>query len=332
MFSKKLTAAFLILIVTLFLLTSVLMTSGTPLVLTLATDQQVYDVGAHGAVRLSGNLTFNGAPVSNATVAVEVDNPKGKVFLLRTLNTGPVDPTKWPVGILALTPSSSSFNPGDSASFNITITNAASIDYYGVLIYLTIVYSNSAPFESVLVYNGSEIDAGTTMTINPSILLPSNAVTGNTTVYAEVYNKLPKNSGLAYCPEKSAYFLITTGGVLSPPRPTNSQFTWIIGLGKIVMMLGNYTVYGTVQYSYYVTSTTTHFKLILLGDITGPTYLVPDGKVNMLDVGLVASLFGKKKGDPGWVPQADVEHVGKINMIDIGIVAGEFGTTAIIDP
>jgi hypothetical protein len=332
MLSKKLLTTFAIITVTLFMFTSMPMTSATPPVLKLTTDQQVYNLGARKPVHLSGNLTYGGSPVTNATVAIEVDNPKGKLFVLRTLNTGPVDPSNWPVEILAVTSSSSSFNPGDIAAFNVTVTNKAAIAYYGVLIYLTIIYSNKAPMGSFLAYNGSEIDGGSTMTVSSSILIPTNAISGNTTVYANAYNKLPKNSGLAYCPGKSAYFSIRTGGLLPPPPPTNSQFTWDIGLDKIAPMLGNYTVYATVQYSYYVTSTTTRFGVILLGDITGPTYLVPDGKVNMLDVALIASLFGKNRTSKGWVPQADLNHDGKINMVEVSIIANAFGITATLDP
>jgi len=339
MLSKKLMTTFPIIVVTLFLLISVPMTSATPPVLTLIPDMQQYNVGQHQTVRINGNLTYGGAPVSNATVAMEVDNPKGNLFLIRTMNTGSVDPSKWPLAILALTPCDSlgnprySFNRGDSAFFRINVTNRASNTYYGVLIYLTIVYSNKAPFWSSLAYNGSYIDPGQTIKITTSaIIIPSNAVTGNTTVYANVYNKLPKKGGYAYCPEKSAYFSIGTGGPLPPPPPTSSQFTLEIALDKILVMLGNYTVYGTVLYSYYFTSTTTWFKVILLGDITSLTYLVPDGKVNMLDIGLVATRFGKTRTSPGWVPQADLYPDGKINMIDVGIVAGAFGITAVLDP
>ena len=68
-------------------------------------------------------------------------------------------------------------------------------------------------------------------------------------------------------------------------------------------------------------------------DITGPAVWVPDGKCDMRDVGLVASLFGSVDGDGTYDARADItgptflEKDGKIDMRDIGLVASHFGET-----
>jgi hypothetical protein len=68
-------------------------------------------------------------------------------------------------------------------------------------------------------------------------------------------------------------------------------------------------------------------------DITGPTAWVPDGKCDMRDIGLVASLFGSVESDGTYDARADITGPtylvkdGKIDMRDVGLVASHFGET-----
>jgi len=62
----------------------------------------------------------------------------------------------------------------------------------------------------------------------------------------------------------------------------------------------------------------------IVGDITG-RYGVPDGRVDMRDVGGIAKLFGVQYPDPNYNPNFDMNDDGKINMLDIGTVAKHFG-------
>lgn len=50
-----------------------------------------------------------------------------------------------------------------------------------------------------------------------------------------------------------------------------------------------------------------------------------DGKVNILDISIVAKAFGTKPGDPRWNQIADVTRDGKVNIIDVSVVAKNFG-------
>lgn len=73
----------------------------------------------------------------------------------------------------------------------------------------------------------------------------------------------------------------------------------------------------------------------LKGDITGVVPQVPDGKVDMRDVAMVAKAFGSSSGDSRWNPNADITGLtagvpdGQIDMRDIAFVARNFGA---IDP
>jgi hypothetical protein len=64
----------------------------------------------------------------------------------------------------------------------------------------------------------------------------------------------------------------------------------------------------------------------MVGDITGPTQFVPDGKVDGRDIALVAKYFGSVSGYP---PNVDIYEDGKIDGRDIAIVSKYFGT---VDP
>jgi thermitase len=53
-----------------------------------------------------------------------------------------------------------------------------------------------------------------------------------------------------------------------------------------------------------------------------------DGKVNVVDLAVVARAFGAKKGDPNWNEKSDLDNNGKVNVIDISLVAVQYGKTA----
>ncbi len=52
-----------------------------------------------------------------------------------------------------------------------------------------------------------------------------------------------------------------------------------------------------------------------------------DGKVNILDITLVAKAFGNMQGDPKWNEAADLDKNGQVNIIDISMVAKDHGKT-----
>jgi len=61
------------------------------------------------------------------------------------------------------------------------------------------------------------------------------------------------------------------------------------------------------------------------GDCSSNTAGVPDGTVNMRDIGYAASLFGTNPSKPNWNPIADLNLDGRVDMRDIGIAAAHFG-------
>jgi hypothetical protein len=346
----KMLSALSIIVLTLTLVSTTNQTFSSSLNLTVLPNKQIYNVGE--TVYISGNLTKDGLPVSDAIVAIEIDNPKGDPSVIRTLNTGPIDPTQWPLEILELIPCDSggnpkySFNLGGDVGFKIKAKNKAA-NPYDVIIMLSIIYSNKAPYTTFEFFRGS-IDANKTKTITvwPACSIPKTAVTGNTTVYANIYNLLPKDNGFAYCPEKSASFLIGSSSLGQSTITSIGQFTLEIALSKIVVYLGNYTIHTTTRYTWppLTAINTSKFEVILLGD------LYPDGKIDMKDIAKVARSFGANNvTDPAsphygqyWhstpcamcphPPDCDINIDGKIDMKDLAIVARAYGTMALRGP
>jgi len=50
-----------------------------------------------------------------------------------------------------------------------------------------------------------------------------------------------------------------------------------------------------------------------------------DGKVDIIDIAIVAVAFGSRPGSINWNPNADLDGNDQINIIDISMAAKEFG-------
>jgi hypothetical protein len=106
-------------------------------------------------------------------------------------------------------------------------------------------------------------------------------------------------------------------------------------LPKYDVKLGNYTIYARSDYLDQLATDIKEFKVILLADVTGPTMGVPDGKVDMRDIGRFSGLYGVIIGNPNYDPKCDITGPvhrvpdGVIDMRDIGVACGDFGNTAI---
>jgi hypothetical protein len=122
---------------------------------------------------------------------------------------------------------------------------------------------------------------------------------------------------------------------LSSGNATDITFTWnTTGFAR-----GNYTINASADTVPGETNTANNnftdgwIRVSLLGDITGGTPnlldFVPDGKVDMKDVGVVARFFGQNV--PPAPPNCDITGPiagvpdAKIDMRDVGTVARHFG-------
>jgi hypothetical protein len=132
--------------------------------------------------------------------------------------------------------------------------------------------------------------------------------------------------------------IITFNATKSYPQGPNSQidtYFWDFGDGTqqttyapiathIYNVIGNYTVVLNVtddspfQFSAVNAAV---LSIGLFGDLSG------DGRVNILDVTIVALAYGSTPQMPNWNPKADLNNDGTVNILDIALVAREFGKT-----
>jgi hypothetical protein len=319
-----------VIVTAIILLGSLDVTSSFALKLTITTNKQTYNVGE--TVSVVGNLTKDDSTISDALLAIEIDNPKGDLFVIKTLKPETITSTSLPLQILELVPCDSNGNPqysfplGGNAGFKITAKNNAA-NSYNVVITLNIFYSNFAPFTAFVVFSGS-MDPGQTITVLTwPVPIPDNAVAGNATAYANIFNDLPKNNGFPYSQEKSASFIIgKASSQATSSQSSLSGYNLTVALASTKVWLGNYTIYACTYYSLSFTSCKTAFEVILIGDI------YHDGKIDMKDIIIVARAFGSMPGSQNWNSTADLNSDGVIDMRDIITVARAFGTVAILDP
>ncbi|MCJ7423040.1 PKD domain-containing protein [Candidatus Bathyarchaeota archaeon] len=128
---------------------------------------------------------------------------------------------------------------------------------------------------------------------------------------------------------------------------TISEYKWNFGdntgnitttnplLNHTFASAGNYTVDFWITSSSGLKSTASHtvevINFTLVGDITGPTPNVPDGKVDVRDVSKAAKAYGTQPGDPRWDLYADITGPtylipdGKVDVRDVALIAKHFG-------
>jgi len=144
-------------------------------------------------------------------------------------------------------------------------------------------------------------------------------------------------------PDASVVTVVPKTNIVIPARGVHTEELTLNDLGK-----GKYTLKVTVEiasgefYNYVTTNLASSLWPAFLGpktvyvdfwvtvpeDIGGagtPGVPVPDGKVDMKDIGVAAKAFGTFPGHPRWNSAADVNGDYKVDMKDIGAIAKKFG-------
>jgi PKD repeat protein len=225
---------------------------GLDITLTIDRSPPIYYLGEF--VDVQGDLTWDGSPVPDGLVALQIDDPDKGYFILRTLSTGTPPDEGGVVEILEVIPCDSQGNPqqiftrDDYAHFSVTLQNNDEDPMY-VLMCVNIFDAKMAPLHASIQHAGL-MEPGEFSLLFPC-MIPEEAALGNATIHVSAFNALPRNQGAQaypYCPEKSAVFTIE-----SPVRaaPSTSYPVGTYGLtfklpwtGK----LGSYETYATSNY------------------------------------------------------------------------------------
>lgn len=299
--------------------------------ITLTTDRSPPQYYLGETVDVQGNLTWDGSPVPDGLVALQIDDPDDGYFILRTLPTGTPPAEGWIVEILEVIPCDSQGNPKQSftrekyAYFNVTLQNNQEDPRY-VLLCVNIFDAKMVPLHAWVQHAGL-MEPGKSRLLF-SYMIPEEAALGNATIYVSAFNALPRNQvarAYPYCPEKSAVFTIENPMRAAPstsyPEGTYGLTFKLPWTGK----LGAYDIYATSNYNdewvYYSTMFKVNPGSPLLGDVN------EDGIVDIYDAILLALAFGSTPGEPNWDVRCDFNRDDIVDIYDAIILANNYGKT-----
>lgn len=292
--------------------------------ITVSTDKQVYSSGE--LVQIYGDLMRDGTPLADRLVAIQVNDAQNNIVSIRTRSTG-TTPSPWSISITALISCDQTGNPKDTfkkgtfAYLKVTVKNLNTISERYVTVTINLYDSNQVSFG--IAWIGTTVGPNKEFTYLTSIPIPSEASTGAAYAFANAYNKWPKENGVAYCGEEAVTFTITDGtSSTSSNDSTSSESTSSEGTYELTFRLRSKPALGdhNVYASYYQTLATTTFDVVWLF-----TDIDRNGKVDILDIAVVAKAYGSEPGHPNWNPKADLDGNGIIDILDIAKVARDYG-------
>lgn len=243
--------------------------------LTADTDKSTYYLREKVAVQ--GTAKFDGLPVSDALVALEVRNPRDQAMVYRTVTIG--NPTEtWVLNITDIALWDMSYNPlntakvGETVMLSATVANPMLTSREYILVTLSVYDGNMVPLQALVVYEGG-IEQESSVTAYGTFHIPNWAYSGMATVYASVYDGKPADAGVPYLPEKPAQFYIsrTQQGLFSYSSIATTYTTSQTPAGTYGSDFrlsptpepGDYSVYATVRYSpIYRTSNSATFNVL----------------------------------------------------------------------
>lgn len=255
---------------------------------TVFTDKLNYNVGEN--IFVYGEVKANGLPIENALVALEVRGPSGSPVVIRTLSTD------------ALGRYSVSFSLSSQELLG-TYTVNVTVSYSGEKVSNTTYFNleNALPFILTLTVGRSAY------TVEEPISLYGDVKLGG----------MPINGALVALEVQDPKGTTVLLRVVETDTSGLYALTFQVPSGSVT---GNYTVIASATYENQAATASAIFQIkqTIPADING------DGKVNIIDITLVAMAWGSVPGQPRWDSRCDLDGNGIINIIDITLVAREY--------
>lgn len=329
MAKMKISVYVFLIVISMALMTNVVFSPIHRLEVTVSTDKSAY--GYREAVTVYGNVTFDGQPVENGLVGIQIQNPANRTIVLRTVPAGETPSASWQVEVISIISCDGSGNPRSSfnrktfAYFKATVKNN-DINSRNALVSINIYDIDFTPIG--IAWQQQVIPPLGQTTFMPAIYLDEWVSTGSALACANVYTDWPKNNGYSYCPEKTVNFSITTttaatyldeptfqsdgyyeGTFRVPPKEAPYSGTYFVAVGA----------WSVGWKAFQNTTFTVEYQV--------PADFDDNHEIEIYDVIKVTGIYGAKSGDPEWNPEMDLKPDGAIGIYDVVRVTGIYGTT-----
>lgn len=284
-------AGVLLRILILLVLLKVSSTMASTLTLDVHTDKLFYYSGED--ISVYGSVLLNGAPVESAIVAIEIRDPAASPVVVQSVqtNSSGIYKTAFKLGAEA---SAGEYSASASCAHDgETAYNSASFQLRQVSA-LAVAVTTAKP----------DYTAGEDVTIMGNVTL-SNIGLPQALVAIEVQNP-------------NATPIIVR--VLETDNQGSFSLVFPLVAGSTV---GTYRVFASASREGVTTTAETSFVLkaeASRADVNG------DGRVNILDLAMVAKAWGSSPGHPRWDARCDIDMNNIINIIDLTLVAKEYKT------
>lgn len=297
---------------------------------TVATNKSTY--GVSDTVNVNGSLSWvpNNIPVTDGLVSVEVRDPLGSLFDLRTRPTGSISVQNWLVNFTRFYPSDQNqvpkynFVKGEDIWIFAEWKNFDPINAHNVTEVSVFSDPTTAPV-GVGVTSGNLGPNMVSSSFFRATPIIDSGKLGTFVIYGNLLSAFPKDGGYPYCPEWSVTLTITATPAVSPAQAAGPDLL-LTGTGTYNFSFrfpsgntrhGHYTVSASSYYGMFATSHTT-FYLPLIGDINH------DGSVNIFDAILLSRAYNSRPGDQNWNPNADINGDNVVNIFDAALLAAHF--------
>lgn len=284
--------AILPLMLTIFALLSMSTAIASSLTITAQTNKQEYNL--YEEVVISGLVLYGGNPISNITVAIEVRDPTASPIVIRSVKTNSS-------GVYSV-----SFELQEGAlAGNYSAHVSCSFNEENAFNTTTFKLKQTSILAITVTTDKQRYNLGENITIKGSVTL----------------NKVGLPEALVAIEVQNPNATPIVVRVLRTDNNGNYSLTFLVPTGS---PKGNYTIHASTSYGEKTAKATAIFTI---GSQAGSADINGDGKVNIIDLTIVALAFGSHPGHPRWNPLCDLDGNNLINIVDLMLVAREYKVT-----
>jgi PKD repeat protein len=188
------------------------------LTVTMAPDYPTYT--QRDLVTIRGNVTYDGSPLADGLVGVQVDDP-GKTIVMRTFKLNQTIAHNFPVAITSVLPcdDKGDYKPNAERDvdmwFSMSVRNYLYFEDEPIYFSLTIVDSAGIPLETERM--SQPIPQNQVGSLLARMRIPRWATAGTGIIYANVYTAWPEDGGYPLDTEETAYFTVIESTYVIPP-------------------------------------------------------------------------------------------------------------------